>query len=118
MSENTDLSVVQMDNNQITKPRTFTSSQVALIKKTCAKDTTDEEFDMFLEICKRQGLDPFRRQIYALVFNKDNADKRQVTFITGVDGYRAIAKRSGNYRPDDQEYEIVRIENILAIINN
>lgn len=99
----TNVSVIKNPNNELTAPRSFEGKQLQLIRRTVAKDTTSEEFDMFIEICKRQGLDPFRRQIYALVYNKDDAKKRQVAFITGIDGYRAIAKRSGNYRPDGEE---------------
>jgi len=102
------MNMVIKQSNTITAPRTYDGSQLRLIKRTVAKDTTDDEFNMFIEICKRQGLDPFRRQIYALVFNKDKQDKRQVAFITGIDGYRAIARRTGTFRPADQEpsYEI------------
>jgi phage recombination protein Bet len=99
----TNVSVIKNPNNELTAPRSFEGKQLSLIRRTVAKDTTSEEFDMFIEICKRQGLDPFRRQIYALVYNKDDDKKRQVAFITGIDGYRAIAKRSGNYRPDGEE---------------
>lgn len=85
------------------RPRDYSASQLALIKRTVAKDCNNEEFDMFTEICKRQGLDPFRRQIYAFVFNKDKPDKRQFVTVTGIDGYRAIAKRTGTYRPSETE---------------
>lgn len=98
-----DVSVIKQSNNSITAPRTYGGKELQLIKRTVAKDTTDDEFNMFIEICKRQGLDPFRRQVYALVFNKDDQKKRQVAFITGIDGYRAIAKRTGTYRPADSE---------------
>lgn len=105
-TEEKNVSVIRRKNNDITTHRSYGGKELQLIRRTVAKDTTQEEFDMFIEICRRQGIDPFRRQIYALVFNKDDKNKRQVSFITGIDGYRAIAKRTGNYRPDDEEYEI------------
>lgn len=98
-----DVSVIKQSNNAITAPRNYGGKELDLIRRTVAKDTTTDEFNMFIEICKRQGLDPFRRQVYALVFNKDDQKKRQVAFITGIDGYRAIAKRTGTYRPADTE---------------
>lgn len=101
-----DISVIKQDNKILTAARNYDPKALALIKRTVAKDTTTDEFNMFIEICKRQGLDPFRGQIYALVFNKDKAEKRQVNFITGIGGYRAIAKRAGNYRPDENEPDI------------
>lgn len=94
--------------------RGYSPSQLALIRRTVAKDCNQEEFDLFIEICKHQGLDPFRKQIYAFVFKKskrlkDDSGKwsdtteRQLTPVTSIDGYRSKAARCGDYRPDDQE---------------
>lgn len=91
--------------NHANAPRAYSPAQLDLIRRTVAKDTNAEEFDMFVEICKRQQLDPFRRQIYAFVFNKDKPAKRQFVTVTGIDGYRAIANRAGNYMPADKEPE-------------
>ena len=109
-----ELSVVKKHNNRIAEQRAYNGEALRLIKRTVAKDTTDDEFNMFIEICKRQGLDPFRRQIYALVYNKDNAQKRSVSFITGIDGYRAIAKRTGTFRPADNDPDIEYDENKIC----
>ena len=48
--------------------RSYSPSQLALIRATVAKDCNQDEFDLFIEMCKHQGLDPFRKQIYAFVF--------------------------------------------------
>lgn len=90
--------------------RSYTPAQLTLIRQTVAKDTTPAEFDMFVEVCRNGGFDPFRRQIYCLVYNKDDAEKRRVVFITGIDGFRAVAARNRDYRPDDKEPEIVTDE--------
>ncbi len=95
--------VVPMQTAQPIRPRDFSPSQLALIKRTVASDCNTDEFDLFVEVAKRIGLDPFRRQIYAVVYNKDKADKRKMSIITGIDGFRAVAARCGDYRPDDQE---------------
>lgn len=87
------------------RPVDYSPAQLDLIKRTVAADTSVDEFNLFVEVCKRVGLDPFRKQIYAIVYNKNNAEKRRMSIITGIDGFRAVAKRSGTYRPDDDETE-------------
>jgi len=85
----------------------LTAPQLDLVKRTVAKDCNRDEFDMFIAVCKRVGLDPFRRQINAVIYNKDKVDKRQMVLITAIDGLRAIAARAGNYRPDENPPEII-----------
>lgn len=80
----------------------YNDKQLALIRSTVAKDCNAAEFDQFIHICRAVRLDPLRRQIYAFVFNKDDAKKRQMTVVTSIGGYRSIAERTGNYRPDDK----------------
>lgn len=83
-----------------------TGKQLDLLRRTVAADCSTEEFDLFIEVSRRVGLDPFRKQIYAVVYNKDKADKRKMSIITGIDGFRSVADRSGKYRPDENEPEI------------
>lgn len=78
----------------------FQPRQLNLIRQTVAKDCNPAEFDQFIHICKHTRLDPLRRQIYCFVFNKLDADRRQMTVVTSIGGYRSIAERTGNYRPD------------------
>ena len=69
----------------------FNNDQLALVRSTVAKGTTPEQFKLFIEVCKYHGLNPFARQIYAVVRGG------QMTIQTSIDGYRLLAERSGKY---------------------
>jgi len=81
----------------------FSARDLALVRRTVAADTTDDEFNIFVNYCSTLGLNPLRRQVYALVYNKADAKKRKMSIIVAIDGFRAVAARTGNYRPDDEE---------------
>ncbi len=73
----------------------FDDEQLALLKLTIAKGTTDEQFALFVEVAQRTGLNPFAKQIYAVV--RKTRDGPQMTIQTGIDGFRLIAQRTGEY---------------------
>lgn len=77
----------------------FSQTQLDLLKSTIAKGTTDDQFRLFVEVAQRSGLNPFAKQIYAVVRNTKEGDKwvPTMTVQTGVDGYRLIAQRTGEY---------------------
>lgn len=85
----------------------FTAAQLNIIKSTVAKDTNAQEFDLFMQACASYGLDPFRKQIHAVVYSKDNAAKRKMTIIVSRDGLRVLAHRCGDYRPASAPAQIV-----------
>ena len=73
----------------------WNEEQTALIKRTVAEGTTDDEFAMFLHYCKQSGLDPLRRQAHCIVrewTDKRGNNKRNVTMMTGIDGFRGRAE--------------------------
>ena len=82
---------------------TLDGKNLDLVRRTVAKDCDAAEFDQFIHICRAVRLDPLRRQIYAFVFNKQDPKKRQMTIVTSIAGYRAIADRTGAYRPGPTE---------------
>jgi phage recombination protein Bet len=69
----------------------FSREQLELLKTSFGSPLSAGELSYFVEVCKRTGLDPFRKQIYAI--------KRggRMTIQTGIDGFRTIASRSGIY---------------------
>lgn len=73
-----------------------TSEELALLKRTFATDKiTDDEFAMFLAVCKRNNLDPFKRQAYVVKYGG------KAVVQTGIDGYRALAARTGELDGQD-----------------
>jgi phage recombination protein Bet len=79
--------------------------QLATIKQTVASDTSDTEFDLFIEYAKAKRLDPFSKQIIAVVYSKDDPKKRKMTIIVTQDGQRVLASRCRDYRPAETEPE-------------
>lgn len=91
--------IVEYQNEE---PCGFSPDQVKVIKSLIARDLTDDELMVFLHNCKRTGLDPMSRQIYAI--------KRggRMTIQAGIDGLRIIAERTGRYapgKPTDYQYD-------------
>jgi len=81
----------------IVSDRHLSAEQVRLIKDTLFSGSTDLELEMFIQVCNRTQLDPFTRQIYAVKRWNSDLNREVVTFQTGVDGFRLIAQRSGEY---------------------
>lgn len=95
----------------------FDPNMLALIKRTVAKDTNNDEFDVFIATCRALQLDPLRKQAFAFVYNKGDAEKRQLTIVTAIAGLRAIADRTGNYRPDEEAPELHYDERLVSPSN-
>lgn len=82
------------DKLVVAKP--FDQKQLELITNTVAKGATPDELKLFLYTASRTGLDPLTKQIH-FVKRYDSKLGREVGSIqTGIDGYRAIAERTGS----------------------
>lgn len=73
--------------------------QLDLLKRTIAKGTSDDEFALFVGTSKRLGLDPFAKQIYA-VMRKDHGVAK-MTIQVSIDGFRWVAARTGELDGQD-----------------
>ena len=104
-----DLKELKLDRNKI-----------ELIKRTIAKNATNDELLMFINVCKQMGLSPFLRQVH-LVKRYDSKEKKEVAAVqVGIDGFRSIAEDTnayaGNSDPDftgmkEREAKVNKYEN-------
>lgn len=76
----------------------FNPEQVELIRRTICSGATNDELSLFLNQCRRTGLDPFSRQIHAV----KRAGK--LTIQVGIDGLRLVADRTGQGDGQDGPY--------------
>lgn len=94
-----------------------TPRQISLIKDTIAKDCNNDEFNLFVEVARGKGLDPFLGQIIPMVFSKDNPKKRKMTIIISRDGQRVIAQRCGDYRPANKPPQYDTDKEMISPLN-
>lgn len=73
----------------------FTPTQLAALRQLGVDQAPEAELKMFLERCKRTGLDPFSRQIYMIGRNTRQGNQwvKRWTIQTSIDGARLIARR-------------------------
>ena len=73
-------------------PAQYNPQQVQLIRDMCAKDCTENEFLLLMQLAKTYQLDPFAKQIWAVKYGNNPA-----AIFCGRDGFLAIAHRSGKF---------------------
>jgi len=86
----------QLEPRRALTPR-WTKAQVQLLKRTVAKGLNDDQFLLFMYTCKRTGLDPFIKQIYAIPRFDNKTNEYVMTIQTGIDGLRLTADRTQKY---------------------
>lgn len=78
---------------------------IAAIKQTVAKGASDAQLRMFLEVCKRTGLDPFLKEVWYV--------PEKGIVMAARDGYLRVANESPEF--DGMETRVVRTENGIPI---
>lgn len=84
--------------NEIAKLDYDNAKMVATLKQTVAQGLTDPEFALFVEFCKGTGLNPLKKEIWAI-----KAGNR-LQLMVGINGFWAIANSHPQF--DGSELEI------------
>lgn len=87
---------------KISDQERMTSDQLTMLADTIMKGATADEMKFFGEVCAKHRLDPFKRQIHAVKRWDSDARRMVWSYQTGIDGYRAIANRTGLYAGSDE----------------
>src|SRR3990167_9386394 len=99
--ENMTQALIKAENILTPTPIEFDAEQLAVIKNTIAKGASDVELALFVTTCKRTGLDPFMRQIYAVKRYESQSKGMVMGIQVGIDGQRLIAERTEKYDGQD-----------------
>jgi len=81
--------------------------QLALVKSIVAKDCSDDEFLYLIHQAKSYGLNPLRKEIWAVKFAG-----RPALVFAGRDGYLSIAHKSGKFGSMKTTFEFPKENNI------
>ena len=73
--------------------------QLTLVKTISAKNCTDVEFRLFCITAKQYGLNPLKKEIWAVKYGYSPAN-----IMVGRDGYLTIAHKSGQFNGMKTEY--------------
>ncbi|MBC8824622.1 recombinase RecT, partial [Escherichia coli] len=65
------------------------------MQQTIAKNSTPQEFELFVQVCKNSGLNPFLNHVYFIKYGN------QMNIQISVEGVEYLARRSEGYRGID-----------------
>ena len=80
--------------------REFSPQDIDTLKATICAGASDSELRLFIATCQHTRLDPFLRQIHAVMrsVKEDNVWVKRMTIQIGIDGYRLVADRTTKYQ--------------------
>lgn len=91
-----------MSNLVTLQGKQMSVDQVQILRTQICPTLNESEFQLFMYVCSRTGLDPLMKQIHAVKRKNYNPTTGKtsysVSFQTSIDGFRLIAQRSGKYK--------------------
>ena len=99
--------IEKLDYDRVSAMTGYSLEQIALIVRTVAKDCPNVELASFLHACNKLGLDPMLKQAYWIrrknreQVNGEWRDVYRGSLQVGIDGFRSLANRQGNYLSSD-----------------
>lgn len=67
--------------------------------------TPADQIGVFAQVCKERGLSPFSKEIHLVKYNSNDGPRYSI--ITGIDGFRKIAARTGQLAGcDDPRFDL------------
>ncbi|EPY9330760.1 RecT family recombinase [Listeria monocytogenes] len=73
----------------------FDEEKLRTMQQTIAKNSTPQEFELFVQVCKNSGLNPFLNHVYFIKYGN------QMNIQISVEGVEYLARRSEGYRGID-----------------
>lgn len=100
--------------------------QISLLRRQFCKDLDDDQFETYVHVARATGLDPLRKQIYAILRWSSQENKNIMAIQTGIDGFRLIASRTGAYagsgapefieNPDDPKHPLMATVEVTKLV--
>lgn len=95
-TDNTKLPSVRAEAPTALAVHDYDSERLELLRTHVAQGCTDAELAYFVEVANSVGLNPLRREIYAIKRWDSKLGREKMTIQTGIDGYRKIAHLTGD----------------------
>ena len=91
MNNNTIILSEHSDKGELT----IESINALVLAGIVPKDTPKAQVQIFAHVCKEKGISPFSKEIYLLAYKDKRTGETKYAIITGIDGFRKIAARTG-----------------------
>ena len=97
-------------------PAIFSPERLELIKSTLfPAELTNDQFMLFIEICRHLQLDPIAGQIHALPYRRNPNEPPALISHVSIQGYRTMAARTGQFQGTCDATLLVRLKDGSAI---